>query len=833
MASRQNTETVLSQGRKKCAKTTSVTALTYAVENSLNANSFARWTRVLTIMLARRAFLSIIRYLHERSDYSMEQGASGMSTYPVIPKQLTWVMDKCVHEPENANAASPTKRCNGCGPASTAFALGVSTEFSITTNYNTVFYEQVQCVNRSEYSDDGVKYIFINERLYHVIAIDYQSRAANSLNREKVTVDALYNDVESYQDQMQISEPFGIKNKQIRFNYLYDSDGKFYVPLYADYLNKDNLRGENIIAILVVYTDGQSTPGDSSDFSDKAKRGKIEEGIFKIMERVTNKCRINSMELLYMKQYEYLSALNQALNTFDYLSAHAPVEIADELFTRISSEFGLEKCVLFLPDSLSETLSDMAYSARVYASGRYINDSGYSLKVSEIDQRAIIGGKISISEIRNMNVLIGFEFSDNDNAYDFYIQRHEMSGHNNDEHEEFIAVALLLYWKEPFAPYGLSDDGTQHDPVFNSLIQTICSSLLAGAAINKQLVLNVLQETTQHDLAQKLETITMQDNDYEARLRTYHFDSGWQSEEDFYNASLSYQSYVGRLISHIRFFERGLSQPNLNQEPEIKEFNLYTDLLYDIHQLYSFEHAGRHVFVVLKPRQRLQNRLTTIYADINMLERIIVNLLDNAFKYAYEYSNVYLDYYTESDNAVVDIISYNSGIPDCSDDSGGRIRDRIFDRGYRYSSEKKKKAGQGIGLYTARNFARKHIVGARTGDVVLIEDELISEFHVPALEEAISRNILSEDDAGYTTAKKEYTKLELPTKNIVAVENKRRSLLSDVNVKPPNPNDSDTYLGMRKRKGFRFDKNFYRIMMYNKKTYRVTFRVTIPQPNSK
>ena len=761
-------------------------------------------------------------------------GMSVMSTYPVVPKQLTWVMDKCVHKPENENAADPTKRCNGCGPASNAFALGVSSEFSGATGCHAVFYERVQCDNANEYLDNGREYIRYRGHLYHVITTDYSRRIDNDLEGEKATVDALYDDVETFTGRMKDSKPFTVNGKDVSFKYFIADAGKFYVPVFADYLSKDNLHGGKTIAILVGKTEGQEEINALNNGEDSDIKSMIEGGIFRILERVTNKCRVNSMELLYMKQHEYLSSVTQALSSYDYLSARAPVGIADELFSRISIEFGLAECVLFMPGLISETHSDAAYSARVYRDGKYIEDSGYSLKIADIDQEAINAGKIDISMIRNMNALSGVEFTSKNNAYDFYIQRHEMSGHNNDDHKEYIAAALLLCWKEPFAPYGLSDNGAQHDPVFNSVMQTLCSSLLAGAVTNKQLVLNVFQESTQHDLAQKLETISLQNNEYKSRLQTYYFNSGWQSEEEFYDASRSYQGYVERLLSHIRFFERGLSQPNLNQEPEYEQISIYTDLLYDIKRVYSFEHAGRHAFIVLKPRQRLQNELRSVYADVNMLERILVNLLDNAFKYAYEYSNVYLDYYMDGDNAVFDVISYNGGIPDSVGNSEERIRDRIFDRGYRYAVDINKKPGRGAGLYTARGFARKHTDGVRAGDVVIIDDVHISDYHVPALEEAIVNRILSEQDDSYQQAEQEYKRLRSNTSNLVAVENNRRTLLSDVGVKPPRgTEESDNHTETRKRKGNRFDKNFYKKTMRNKKTYRVTFRVTIPQQKAK
>jgi len=90
----------------------------------------------------------------------------------------------------------------------------------------------------------------------------------------------------------------------------------------------------------------------------------------------------------------------------------------------------------------------------------------------------------------------------------------------------------------------------------------------------------------------------------------------------------------------------------------------------------------------------------SIYADAFILEMILVNLLENACKYAGIDSNITVYFYKKSTTFVFGVKDEGPGIP--NDERGS-----IFEKFYRIGNEEtRQKQGSGLGLFIAAEFAQ-------------------------------------------------------------------------------------------------------------------------------
>jgi len=114
-----------------------------------------------------------------------------------------------------------------------------------------------------------------------------------------------------------------------------------------------------------------------------------------------------------------------------------------------------------------------------------------------------------------------------------------------------------------------------------------------------------------------------------------------------------------------------------------------------------------------------------IFADEMLLEQAINNLVANAFKYSYKFTNVRLLRGLSSDgkNVLISVVSYGPAIP-------FEYKERVFNLGFRYEDKKiaDQREGTGLGLYIVKKFARLH-----DGDAFMEKPEKICDFNVPLL----------------------------------------------------------------------------------------------------
>ncbi|HKI59685.1 MAG TPA: ATP-binding protein [Mariprofundaceae bacterium] len=131
-------------------------------------------------------------------------------------------------------------------------------------------------------------------------------------------------------------------------------------------------------------------------------------------------------------------------------------------------------------------------------------------------------------------------------------------------------------------------------------------------------------------------------------------------------------------------------------------------LLQEVAQHHLILFADNHINLNMDIQDHLE-----VMGDDNHIERVIFNLLNNAFKYAPELSTVTLSAHAENDMAVISIIDEGPGI---SLDHQARL----FDRFYRADDARARNEGGGAGLGLA---ICKRIVEAHKGEIQVVSKE--------------------------------------------------------------------------------------------------------------
>jgi two-component system sensor histidine kinase KdpD len=103
------------------------------------------------------------------------------------------------------------------------------------------------------------------------------------------------------------------------------------------------------------------------------------------------------------------------------------------------------------------------------------------------------------------------------------------------------------------------------------------------------------------------------------------------------------------------------------------------------------ELAAHRVTVDLAPG------LPMLRLDFVLTQQVLVNLLDNAAKYAPAGSRIRIRGATEDDSVLLEVLDEGPGIPPAA-------LERIFDKFYRAQASDRKRAGTGLGLAICRGF---------------------------------------------------------------------------------------------------------------------------------
>ncbi len=119
---------------------------------------------------------------------------------------------------------------------------------------------------------------------------------------------------------------------------------------------------------------------------------------------------------------------------------------------------------------------------------------------------------------------------------------------------------------------------------------------------------------------------------------------------------------------------------------------------FDLDQLlHSIADRFERIYNVKNIKRELQPGLS-IYADSAMLETVIVNLIENALKYAEESKEILISAHSKENKVIFSVADQGPGVPK-------KIQKEIFEKFMRSGNEETRtKKGTGLGLYISKEF---------------------------------------------------------------------------------------------------------------------------------
>jgi signal transduction histidine kinase len=153
--------------------------------------------------------------------------------------------------------------------------------------------------------------------------------------------------------------------------------------------------------------------------------------------------------------------------------------------------------------------------------------------------------------------------------------------------------------------------------------------------------------------------------------------------------------------------------------PDREVFSL-PELLQDIHQKNQIKAQEKNIFLELD----CEKNLPTVYADIQMMEKVFQNILDNAFNYTLPGGKIFISVKRgDGKNLLVGISDTGIGIE-------SEQISRIFDRNYRIKSKLQNVDGTGLGLAIVKKIIDLH--GFRISVHSVVEKGTTFQIEIPA-----------------------------------------------------------------------------------------------------
>jgi len=181
-------------------------------------------------------------------------------------------------------------------------------------------------------------------------------------------------------------------------------------------------------------------------------------------------------------------------------------------------------------------------------------------------------------------------------------------------------------------------------------------------------------------------------------------------------------------------------------KPEPTSFRAYRELLFKWRDIYRQEARRKSLQFVIVPIDSEDPLRPPVYADLNLMEQLVYNLVNNAVKYSYRGTKIGLDCKKQEPGArlphILTVTNYGIEV------EGG---DRIYELNQRGARiERVDKTGQGIGLFVARKMADAH------GGRIWHTFDKISDYNVPLFEHYLKIG--------------EASNIKLPSQDAVAAE---------------------------------------------------------------
>jgi len=125
--------------------------------------------------------------------------------------------------------------------------------------------------------------------------------------------------------------------------------------------------------------------------------------------------------------------------------------------------------------------------------------------------------------------------------------------------------------------------------------------------------------------------------------------------------------------------------------------------LVDIEEITSYVVTNIKQSYYQKPMNvEVKNDIQEVYADPVMLEQVLTNLIENAWKYSPENGLINVHWFTDSGKSILKVCNSGETIPE-------EHQTRLFERFYRVDAHRSKEmGGTGLGLSIVKHIANKH-----------------------------------------------------------------------------------------------------------------------------
>jgi len=214
--------------------------------------------------------------------------------------------------------------------------------------------------------------------------------------------------------------------------------------------------------------------------------------------------------------------------------------------------------------------------------------------------------------------------------------------------------------------------------------------------------------------------------DSRQKLNTMSFDE--DALPNFLKKSIIYSKDVESMAAQINAIAKNAFVLTEKNDSNFVFFHPYKKIIYKLVKVYN-QNAEVEDKQIIFPSITIDDpNRPMLYADPKMIEQIISNLLNNALKYSFSNSKIYLDAKITKNNQYVFTVT-NYGLPIPIEE-----QEKIFDLGYRgQNALTVSHNGIGLGLYLAKKLAL-----INNGYIDLKHCEIISPFCVPIMSEYLN-----------------------------------------------------------------------------------------------
>ena len=288
---------------------------------------------------------------------------------------------------------------------------------------------------------------------------------------------------------------------------------------------------------------------------------------------------------------------------------------------------------------------------------------------------------------------------------------------NNDSPNYYVGI--LFHWND----YQLFSHELRESikRFVTSLGKAFHDVLMTHISTEKQRMLSDLVQTLSHDLNQKIEIVGNHTVSAERKIITLNADPLVNAV--FYD----YAKDVLNMTHQLRHFVEDTRAKANNESVPHKRvlFSPYRTYLFNLNEYYTIKMAKNlRAFYSPSVTEVCSThpwRYPEMKADPVLMERCTTNLLSNAEKYSFSYTNIFLDcYYDRKEDPQYYILRVT--------DFGKKIPESFVNLIFEYGLTGPNNKGKGIGLAVVKEICEIH-----NGFVELEENRIISDYNIPLL----------------------------------------------------------------------------------------------------